>query len=570
MRKISPASDAAHKETDKKLAALERRLRITYGAAKKEAENKFKENTEAFHRKDAAHRADVASGKWTQEKYDTWRKNQLFYSDILKEKLDTIAEDFKNTDKIAVQLARGEQPDIYALNYNYGTYDVEHGAGVDTSFSLYDHTTVERLMRDDPELVPKPSPAKQAEIDAKDLKWNKEKLTSAFTASILNGDSIPTMAKKISAVADMDRNAAIRNARTMCTGAENAGRQDAYTRAEDMGIIINKVWMATHDGMTRDSHMEADGQEVGIHDMFSLKYGELEYPGDPGGPPAEVYNCRCTMVTEHKGFDKSKFTDSGAVENAAYRNMDFDEWQNVHADKPYVPISSSSDVLMSVVDTADNREYSITRRIEKDVELTNGTSKGFYQRRDCDVYTSDDGTEFYFPSDLDTSKQKITPHKAVTLWYKIPKWYREQIQKKIFFLDYRNPADKEIEEDFGWKDFRSFAVGGETINFFAWDELISDEEIIHTYKHEGAHYIDIINGNISESDEYRIAIKKDEKKSKKRYTSEYAEETQSVKEDFADGVAYYVDGERFRKDFTYRAEVYERVIGNGKRNKEGS
>ncbi|MDD6790461.1 MAG: hypothetical protein PUE04_10195, partial [Lachnospira sp.] len=73
--------------------------------------------------------------------------------------------------------------------------------------------------KDDPQLLPKPSVKRQREIDASDFKWNNQKLSSAFTASIIAGDSIPNMARRISSVAAMDHNAAVRNARTMVTGA---------------------------------------------------------------------------------------------------------------------------------------------------------------------------------------------------------------------------------------------------------------------------------------------------------------------------------------------------------------
>ena len=157
---------------------------------------------------------------------------------------------------------------------------------VDTSFTLYDRQTVERLIRDDPDLLPK------ANVDVpKDKRWNRQKLNSAITQGVLQGDSIPHIADRLQSVTDMDRRAAIRNARTMTTSAENGGRQDSYTRAESMGIKMKKQWMATLDSTTRDSHAIADGQIVGTKDTFHLMHGELEYPGDPAGPPSEVYNC---------------------------------------------------------------------------------------------------------------------------------------------------------------------------------------------------------------------------------------------------------------------------------------
>jgi len=59
--------------------------------------------------------------------------------------------------------------------------------------------------------------------------------------------------------------------------------------------------MATLDERTRESHAEIDGEIVDIDKEFS---NGLMYPADPDGEPAEVYNCRCTMVADLEGVPK--------------------------------------------------------------------------------------------------------------------------------------------------------------------------------------------------------------------------------------------------------------------------
>lgn len=324
-------TDPAHHETDILLKKLEKKLRTTYTEAAKGAQDKFLAHMAAFKVKDERHRKDVLEGRWTEKDYKDWRKNQILISQQLAEVRDTIAQDLHNVDKIAMKMVRNEQVDVYALNHNYGTYDVEHQAGVDTSYSLYDHDTVERLMKEDPELLPPPSAKRQAEIDAKDIKWNKEKLTSTFTASILAGDSIPDMAKKISGVAAMDWHAAVRNARTMCTGAENAGRVDSYKRAEGMGIQLEQQWVATLDERTRDSHRELDGEKIKVGEKYS---NGLRYPGDPEGPAREVYNCRCTQVAVVNGIDPMAFDKTDTLRRKLdNQTITYEEWKKGHKKK---------------------------------------------------------------------------------------------------------------------------------------------------------------------------------------------------------------------------------------------
>jgi hypothetical protein len=38
-----------------------------------------------------------------------------------------------------------------------------------------------------------------------------------------------------------------------------------------------------------------DGQTVALDATFDVGEAQLQFPGDPDGPPEEVCNCRCTM-----------------------------------------------------------------------------------------------------------------------------------------------------------------------------------------------------------------------------------------------------------------------------------
>ena len=325
-------ADAAHKATDKALEKLKEKLGATYAEAAQMAEDKFDDYMAAFAKKDALHKADVASGKWTQKQYEQWRKAQLLSSKQLADVRDIVAQDLQNVDKIAQSMIKEHQMDVYALNHNYATFQVKKDAHVDSSYALYDHDTVRRLMMDDPALLPPPSAKKQKEIEASGIKWNKQKLNSTFTASIMAGDSIPAMAAKISIVADMDCRAAIRNARTMTTGAEAAGRLDAFKRLQDMGVNLMQKWVATLDPRTRTSHANLDGDTVKVGAHFS---NGLRFPGDPDGLPREVYNCRCTMVAVVEGVDPFAGVDKSSVLQRTFGDpsMTYEKWQSAHKDK---------------------------------------------------------------------------------------------------------------------------------------------------------------------------------------------------------------------------------------------
>ena len=88
---------------------------------------------------------------------------------------------------------------------------------------------------------------------------------------------------------------ALRIARTETIAASNAG---AMAGANDVGIALNKVWLATRDDRTRQEHLDMDNVAVGYNDDFIVDGERLEYPGDPNGSPENVINCRCAVAFE--------------------------------------------------------------------------------------------------------------------------------------------------------------------------------------------------------------------------------------------------------------------------------
>lgn len=164
------------------------------------------------------------------------------------------------------------------------------------TFNMLDKHTVEKLQRDGDIVLPK----KKIDIP-KDERWNTKQMSSKLLQGILNGDSIPKIANSLMDVIGNNRSSAVRNARTMTTSAENAGRLDSYKNLDAQGVVQKKVWMATPDDRTRPTHVDIDGEEQDINTIFS---NGCMFPGDGKGPAEEVWNCRCTMRDHIVGFKR--------------------------------------------------------------------------------------------------------------------------------------------------------------------------------------------------------------------------------------------------------------------------
>lgn len=310
-------ADYGHRETDKRLELMEKRISKVYADTLEEAKTKLTAVLKEFQEEDKKRAQLVANGKLKQRAYVAWRQELLGKAKHLQDMIDVLTEDFTNADKIAMNIVSGEATGVYALNANYAAYEIEQKAGMNLSWTLYDHSTVERLISEEPDLLPLPS----VNIPL-DQQWNKKHITAAINRGILLGDPIPDIAQRLLNVANMDLNAAIRSARTATTAAECAGRINTYKYAESLGIEMQQEWVATLDDRTRHEHRILDGQRVDIGEAFKVDGATIRYPGDPQAPGYLVYNCRCTLVSAVKGIDQSD-----APRASKLGDMSYEEWK---------------------------------------------------------------------------------------------------------------------------------------------------------------------------------------------------------------------------------------------------
>lgn len=244
-------------------------------------------------------------------KYQTGKQYDV---EALNALIKQLTAQIAKTNADAVAAINGYAPLVAAEQANFTEYAIEDGTTLNPSFTLLNQDTVLRLIKDSPAVLPKA----KAKI-AKNKRWNTPKLRSALTHAIVQGDSIPKLSKKVEEIFGSNKAIATRNARTMMTGARNAGTIAAYMRAEQNGMHIQKQWMAALDERTRVSHRHLDGEIKPVNEKFS---NGLMHPGDTTGRPDQVYNCRCTMVPIvndqlYEGERASKLKD-----------MSYEEWRN--------------------------------------------------------------------------------------------------------------------------------------------------------------------------------------------------------------------------------------------------
>ena len=325
-------ADLGHQLTEKELKKLEKRIRDEYYIAQRDTRKKLQD----YLQKTEAQRK-IEYQKWmnkeiTKKEYTDWCYRHQMMGKRWEEMLDVLASDYHHANEIALDIAKGSMPDIYALNANYATYQIEHDGLIDTGFTLYNHDTAAYLLGDQRQLMPAPSTAKAKQIAAnKDMQWNKQHIQSAVLQGVLQGESPYQVAERLQQVGQMNYNSAVRYARTMTTSAQNAGRYEAFHRAKNLGVDLTIEWQATLDHRTRHAHRQMHGQRTEVDEPFHTPDGyTIYYPADCTGqsnaPQHEIWNCRCTLLGWVKGFEGDTVKNSPAL-----GDMSFEEWQNEKA-----------------------------------------------------------------------------------------------------------------------------------------------------------------------------------------------------------------------------------------------
>lgn len=375
--------DIGHKETEELLKQTEKRIENVYRQAYKELKKKSDDYMSQFLKTDAEKRKAMQAGEITKDEYRQWRQSHLLTGRRWVSMQESIAKDLNNSNQIAASVINGHLPDVYAININWATYQLEHDFMIDTSFTLYDRQTMERLLRDDPDLLPW-----QAKINTpEDIRYQKRHLNSAMMQGILQGETIPQISERLaSSPCRMNARNAVTNARTMYTSAQNGGRIDGYKRAEGMGIHLKKQWLATLDGRTRHEHRQLDGQIVGTDESFEVDGYEIEFPGDPKAAAEMVYNCRCTMRSVLDALDKGGYTEY--EKNGKLGDMSYEEWKNEHSKKENTNEFVGGETYNNIVNSLirNKVEFIETKALEKQLtenEIIDKLAGGDMTRGSC-------------------------------------------------------------------------------------------------------------------------------------------------------------------------------------------
>lgn len=364
--------DFSDKWTEQKIRILERRIERLYGVAIRDVRemiddfwNGKKYTTsdgkiargKSLADKDAAFRKMVERGERTEEEYRKWLRGVWTRGEELEKLWNQLAERITHSAEIANEYINDVVPGVYIFGRNSQTYFVERDAGIFED-AFYNEELVSKLLKEYPNLMPN-FPKEKAFKYGYNLKWGQEQITKRTISTLARNGGANDIAEDLVRFANFSYTSAIRAARTAITAAINSGRQDTAEKAVDMGINLMKEWHATLDNRTRHSHAMLDGETVDVDSKFP---NGCAYPGDPSGPPSEVYNCRCgytTVLKDHQYNGKRSARDPETGKTVEIDRMTYQEWAEWK--KSQNPESWDIYMKMGRNASADKKEYKSVR-----------------------------------------------------------------------------------------------------------------------------------------------------------------------------------------------------------------
>lgn len=403
-----------------------------------------------------------------------------------------------------------------------------------------------------------------------DTNYLKRSIRAELSRGISSGSTWNEMAVRIAKGMNSpfrkSYNNAIRIARTEGHRIQNQAALDGQHGAKKKGADIVKQWDSTLDGRTRDDHRLADGQIRELDEPFDIGGEKMQAPG-VGGSARNVCNCRCCLLQRARwALDEDEL--KALQERAEYFGLDkTDDFEDFK--QKYLKLPEDADTIELKNRPSDNATEKIIGGLICSVEevksqdFPDGNVGGVKKTVPAIIYTTPEGTRFIYQKKYDKSKQSLTPEQAIEVWSKIPDNIRTKMQKEVYVVDYYNPQDSYWRKRY--KNFtHSYATGGEYVTLYR-SSYHDMDYLLHTYCHEGGHYIDYTTDGADKTNRYcqqqkwKDAMSKDFGTSGKKSYREYGENSEL--EDFADSVGYYVtEHDRFANLFPERTNLLDEIL----------
>lgn len=224
----------------------------------------------------------------------------------------------------------------FQTSYYYSGYAFESSLSIKMGFSLLNQKVIEAAILNPMDRI------RWIDRATAHGKWLNQKIRSEITTALIQGEGYAKTAAKLgreetllAAVKEYFGNTAGKLVRVVQTESHRAhimgklaADEKVFKAAEKLGFGIDKIWLATLDGKTRDAHQRLDGQVADEKGDFEIDGYKAQGPGLFGVAELDI-NCRCDEITQVKGFTLEMRRDNESKELIKYKT--YSEWKSGRA-----------------------------------------------------------------------------------------------------------------------------------------------------------------------------------------------------------------------------------------------
>lgn len=148
-------------------------------------------------------------------------------------------------------------------------------------------------------------------------------VTNNIIQGLFEGKSYAEIAKRVSNETEASYKNAMRIVVTEGGRTSSIAQQSSSEHARSLGIDMQKRWLATLDGKTRNDHRDLDGQTVDIDAEFKINGHSAKQPR-MFGVASEDVRCRCTTVNIVNGIAPETRMDNET--GTIIKRKNYNEW----------------------------------------------------------------------------------------------------------------------------------------------------------------------------------------------------------------------------------------------------
>jgi hypothetical protein len=249
----------------------------------------------------------------------TWGEIQQY--NRLKNLEGLITEQIKILTKQNTKTARGGLKEIYQESYYQTGYAHEATLNLSMGFGKLNPNAISGALINNLDVI------KWEERLKAHAQTYIRQIREELAQGLIQGKGYAKIAKGLNDKTEIGINKAIRIVRTEGHRVQSAARVDAIEKVkkagEKFGFTIQRIWLSTLDGRTRDTHRSMDNTAEDDSGYFTLPSGIKAIAPGLSGIAEEDINCRCTTITK-----VNDYTPQTRVDNTNSNQINFISYQD--------------------------------------------------------------------------------------------------------------------------------------------------------------------------------------------------------------------------------------------------